>query len=113
MKFALDRNLDIAVQRLNPQINDIAVLSVKSVYNPTLTSTVGHAVRHDPALESDAARRRRGGGHGDDDVQRWNRAKPAMGRRQFPGSAEQFPAQQHEQQLAVQPALSIGVVVLL
>ena len=41
MKFALDRNLDIAVQRLNPQINDIAVLSVKSVYHPTLTSTVG------------------------------------------------------------------------
>jgi len=41
VKFALDRNLDIAVQRLNPQINDIAVLSVKSVYNPTLTSTVG------------------------------------------------------------------------
>ena len=24
VKFALDRNLDIAVQRLNPQINDIA-----------------------------------------------------------------------------------------
>jgi len=41
VKFALDRNLDIAVQRLNPQINDIAVLTVKSVYNPTLTSTVG------------------------------------------------------------------------
>ena len=41
VKFALDRNLDIAVQRLNPQINDIAVLSVRSVYNPTLTSTVG------------------------------------------------------------------------
>jgi outer membrane protein len=41
VKFALDRNLDIAVQRLNPQINDIAVLSVKSIYNPTLTSTVG------------------------------------------------------------------------
>ena len=41
VKFALDRNLDIAVQRLNPQINDIAVLSVKSVYNPTLTSTIG------------------------------------------------------------------------
>src|SRR6185436_7877941 len=41
VKFALERNLDIAVQRLNPEINDIAVLSVKSVYNPTLTSTIG------------------------------------------------------------------------
>src|SRR3954465_5654909 len=41
VKFALERNLDIAVQRLNPEISDIAVLTVKSVYNPTLTSTVG------------------------------------------------------------------------
>ncbi|MBI3401043.1 MAG: TolC family protein [Acidobacteria bacterium] len=41
VKLALDRNLDIAVQRLNPEISDIAVLSVKSVYNPTLTSTFG------------------------------------------------------------------------
>jgi outer membrane protein TolC len=41
VKLALDRNLDIAVQRLNPEINDIAVLSVRSVYNPTLTSTFG------------------------------------------------------------------------
>ena len=28
VKFALERNLDIAVQRLNPQINDIAIASV-------------------------------------------------------------------------------------
>jgi hypothetical protein len=112
VKFALDRNLDIAVQRLNPQINDIAVLSVKSVYNPTLTSTVGpQSARFCPRVRRSLARR--GGGRGDDDVQRWNRAKPALGRRQFRGSAEQFSAQQHEQQLAVQPALSIGVVVLL
>src|SRR5262249_48207368 len=41
VKFALDRNLDIAVQRLNPETNDIAILSAKAVYNPTLTSTVG------------------------------------------------------------------------
>jgi outer membrane protein len=41
VKFALDRNLDIAVQRLNPSINDIAVQSVKSVYKPALTSTFG------------------------------------------------------------------------
>ena len=41
VKLALDRNLDIAVQRLNPEINDIAIASVRSVYNPTLTSTLG------------------------------------------------------------------------
>jgi outer membrane protein len=40
VKLALDRNLDIAVQRLNPQISDIAVASIQSVYNPSLTSTI-------------------------------------------------------------------------
>src|SRR5437870_6206160 len=41
VKLTLDRNLDIAVQRLNPEINDIAIASVRSVYHPTLTSTIG------------------------------------------------------------------------
>ena len=40
VKFALDRNLDIAVQRLNPEINDIAIASIRSVYHPTMTSTL-------------------------------------------------------------------------
>jgi len=40
VKFALDRNLDIAVQRLNPEINDIAYASIKSVYHPSLTSVI-------------------------------------------------------------------------
>jgi outer membrane protein len=43
VKFALDRNLDIAVQRLNPEINDIAIASIASVYHPSLTSTVSQA----------------------------------------------------------------------
>ena len=43
VKFALDRNLDIAVQRLNPEINDLAVASIRSVYHPSLTSTVSGA----------------------------------------------------------------------
>jgi outer membrane protein len=43
VKFALDRNLDIAVQRLNPEINDIAIASVRSVYRPLATSTVSGA----------------------------------------------------------------------
>jgi outer membrane protein TolC len=43
VKFALDRNLDIAVQRLNPEINDIAIASVRSIYHPALTSTVSSA----------------------------------------------------------------------
>src|SRR3954468_23333152 len=40
VKFALERNLDIAVQRLNPEINDIAYASIKSIYHPNLTSLI-------------------------------------------------------------------------
>src|SRR5437879_6425338 len=43
VKFALDRNLDIAVQRLNPEISDIAIASIQSAYHPALTSTVSAA----------------------------------------------------------------------
>ena len=43
VKLALDRNLDIAVQRLNPEINDIAISSLRAIYHPSLTSTVGQA----------------------------------------------------------------------
>ena len=41
VKSALERNLDIAVQRLNPEINDIAYSSIASIYHPSLTSTIG------------------------------------------------------------------------
>jgi outer membrane protein len=41
VRFALERNLDIAVQRLNPQLQDIAVASARTFYGPTLTSTLG------------------------------------------------------------------------
>jgi outer membrane protein len=40
VKLALDRNLDIAVQRLNPEINDIGIARIRSVYHPSLTSTI-------------------------------------------------------------------------
>jgi outer membrane protein len=40
VKLALEKNLDIAVQRLNPEINDIALASLRSVYHPSLTSQV-------------------------------------------------------------------------
>jgi outer membrane protein TolC len=49
VKFALDRNLDIAVQRLNPQINDIAIASIRTVYHPALTSTFSGASTTTPA----------------------------------------------------------------
>jgi outer membrane protein TolC len=40
VKFALDRNLDIAVQRLNPEISDLGIARIRSVYHPSLTSTI-------------------------------------------------------------------------
>src|SRR5262249_22220634 len=43
VKFALDRNLDIAVQRMNPEISDIAIASIRSVYHPALTGLVSQA----------------------------------------------------------------------
>ena len=39
--MALDRNLDIAVQRLNPQMYDLSLASLKSVYRPTVSSLIG------------------------------------------------------------------------
>jgi outer membrane protein len=41
VRFALERNLDIAVQRLNPQLQDIAVATARTFYGPTLTSALG------------------------------------------------------------------------
>lgn len=39
---ALDRNLDIAVERLNPQTFDLSIAGLEANYRPTLTSTVGY-----------------------------------------------------------------------
>src|SRR5262249_33234935 len=41
IKLALDRNLDIAVQRLNPQTYDFSISNLLSIYRPMLTSTIG------------------------------------------------------------------------
>jgi len=49
VKFALDRNLDISVQRLNPQINDITYAGIKAVYRPSLTSTLSTQSSTTPA----------------------------------------------------------------
>jgi len=38
---ALERNLDIAVQRLNPQIVDLSVASIRSAYLPVIGSVLG------------------------------------------------------------------------
>jgi outer membrane protein len=52
VKLALDRNLDIAVQRLNPQINDIAIASIRSVYHPSMTSTLNRQSTKTPSTST-------------------------------------------------------------
>ena len=53
MKLALDRNLDIAVQRLNPQINDIAIVEPASrSISPTLTSQVFSRSQANPSTNT-------------------------------------------------------------
>ena len=52
VKFALDRNLDIAVQRLNPEINDLAVARIRAVYHPSLTSTLASQSTSTPATST-------------------------------------------------------------
>src|SRR5215470_5748037 len=40
VKLALDKNLDIVVQRLNPEINDLSISTARAAFFPSLTSTV-------------------------------------------------------------------------
>ena len=41
VRLALEKNLDIAVQRLNPQLFDFSLAGVRSAYLPTVTSLIG------------------------------------------------------------------------
>jgi outer membrane protein TolC len=45
---ALDRNLQLAVERLNPQTFDLSLARLRSVYHPTLTSNFGKQSRTNP-----------------------------------------------------------------
>jgi outer membrane protein TolC len=52
VKLALERNLDIAVQRLNPEINDLAVAKIRAVYHPSLTSALGTQTTTTPSTST-------------------------------------------------------------
>jgi outer membrane protein len=45
---ALERNLDLAVERLNPMIQDANLERLYAAYRPTVTSQVGHLARVQP-----------------------------------------------------------------
>lgn len=46
--LALERNLDIAVERLNPQSVDFQVAGLRNTYRPTVSSTVGERAQVQP-----------------------------------------------------------------
>jgi len=41
VKLTIDNNIDIGVQRLNPQIQDYALAQARAAYRPTVTGTLG------------------------------------------------------------------------
>ena len=45
---ALDRNLDIAVERLNPEVQDFNIARLRNAYKPTLNSTIFQQSRVQP-----------------------------------------------------------------
>jgi outer membrane protein TolC len=52
IKLALDRNLDISVQRLNPQTFDFSFASLEAVYRPTLSSTITQQSQTNPSTQT-------------------------------------------------------------
>ena len=52
IKLALDRNLDIAVQRLNPQTFDYSIASLQAFYRPSLTSQVARNSATNPSTNT-------------------------------------------------------------
>ncbi len=52
IKLALDRNLDIAVQRLNPQTFDYSLAGLRAFYRPTLTSTLAQQSNTSPSTQT-------------------------------------------------------------
>jgi outer membrane protein len=52
IKLALDRNLDIAVQRLNPQTFDFSIAGLQSIYRPVLTSALSAQSATNPSQQT-------------------------------------------------------------
>lgn len=52
VKLALERNLDIAVQRLNPATFDYSVANLRATYRPSLTSQIGHVSNTNPSTQT-------------------------------------------------------------
>lgn len=52
IRLALAHNLDLAVQRLNPQAYDYSLANLRSAYRPTLSTTLGRESRTTPSTQT-------------------------------------------------------------
>ncbi len=52
VSLALDRNLDIAVQRLNPQTFDFSLAGLRATYRPTITSSLSQQSGMNPSTQT-------------------------------------------------------------
>lgn len=52
IKLALDRNLDISVQRLNPQAFDFSLAGLRATYRPTVTSQLAQQSNTNPSTQT-------------------------------------------------------------
>ena len=67
---ALERNLDIAVERLNPQTFDFSLAALDANYRPTLTSNFGMRSQTAFRAQPDGRRRRARHRHADEQLRR-------------------------------------------
>ena len=86
VRRAIDNNLEMAVERLNPQTFDFTLASLRANYNPNATSTIGRRdnVRPPTNLLNPGQPERV-----DDDLQRGRHAEHAVGRRQLRADVQQ------------------------
>jgi hypothetical protein len=111
VKFALERNLDIAVQRLNPEINDIAYAEHQVDIPPEPDVAHLDGVDDQRVDQHDIGRRgRRAGDPRPDELQRRACPEHSMGWWQRVNPVEQH--QEHDDQFehAVQPDVSAELV---
>ena len=102
---ALERNLELAVERLNPQTFDLNIARLEAAYRPTLTSQFGQRAAR-PAADQPAERRQhRPGRH--DHLQRRHRAGAALGRRRRRAAVQQQQAGHVEHLRELQPDVQL------
>ena len=100
---ALDRNLDIAVQRLVPQVFDLNLAEQLAFYRPTLSSTFSSTASTTPVRDAARRRSQRPDRHGA--VRLVGGATGAVGRRNARHLVEQHPPGDHQLLLELQSEL--------